>query len=302
MSLNPFSNEPRRNRLTSRQQDILRFIGGIGFIVLGAWLMLVRNIDYPPGDFRGSLAPSPDGGCRCCSWCVALALDSLSKVAGSLAEIRQLSRPDNVWPVDREADTTLRRLAIALDSHVPQVDALIFLTALHGPPFTTPGSPWRTVGRCYRVVLARLGDPDAGSSPERTPLGAYRRAGQHYWRLALDRRVIGRPRAPSAWDEDVLLRCFLDEFDRLLPRGSSLTPFAGHEGWDAEARRRVDELRVVRLLHPMPIANRRLLVEEMEARLAVAIGDLSEPAVERMQSSATARNQGWQAPEESLQA
>ena len=216
-----------------------------------------------------------------------------------------------VWParfglssldsVDREADATLRRLEPVFDPEAPDVRALAFLAALHAPPFTTPGSPWSTVGRCYRVILARLGDPDAGRSPDQTPLGAFRRAGRHYWQLALDRRVIGRPREPSAWDEDVLLRCCLDEFERLIPPGSSLEPqFDGREGWDLEARQRIDELVGLRLRHALPLANRRLLRDGMEATLAVALGDLSDTAVDRIRTTSAAIYQQWQAPDEDV--
>jgi hypothetical protein len=202
--------------------------------------------------------------------------------------------------IDDAADATLRQLAIALDGAAPDVQAPTFLTALHAPPFTTPGNPWRTVGRCYRVILNRLGDPDAGMSQDRTPLGVFRRAGRHYWKLALDRRVIGRPHQPSAWDEDVLLRCFLDEFDRLLPPGSSLAPFVGHDGWDLEAGQRIDEVEDLRLQHSMAMANRRLLVDVMGARLAVALGDLSDAAVDRMRSATVAKHLSWQPPEENV--
>lgn len=215
-----------------------------------------------------------------------------------------------VWPArfrlssldseDSKADQTLRRLALALDGSAPEVDALTFLTSLHAPPFTTPGSPWRAVGRCYRMILARLGDPDAGRSPERTPLGAFRRAGRHYWQLALDRRVIGRPHDPSAWDEDVLLHCCLDEFDRLFPPGSSLDRFKGRDGWDLEARQLTDEIAGLPLRHSLPRANRRVLHDAMEATLAVALGDRSDAAVDRLRTTAAAIHQQWQSPEEDV--
>lgn len=205
-------------------------------------------------------------------------------------------------PVDGEADATLRRLALALDGPAPEVHALAFLATLHAPPFTTPGGSWEAAGRCYRVILARLGDPDAGRSPDRTPLGAFRRAGRHYWQLALDRRVIGRPHDPSAWDEDVLLRCFLDEFDRLFPQGSSLDPFEGRPGWDLEARHLIDEVAGLRLRHSLPSANRRLLRDAMEATITVALGDHSDAAVDRMRTTSAAIHQQWQPPDEDVTA
>lgn len=204
----------------------------------------------------------------------------------------------SLTPADKEADATLRRLAAALDGAAPELRAQAFLTTLHAPPFTTPDSPWRPVGRCYRVILARLGDPDGGTSPDRTPLESFRGAGRHYWQLALDRRVLGRRHQPSAWGEDVLLRCYMDEFDRLIPPGSSMEPqFEGQEGWDLEVQERINEIAGLPLRHPLPLANRGLLLEQMEASLAVALGDHSNRAVQRMQTSAEAVPQLWQAPE-----
>jgi len=201
---------------------------------------------------------------------------------------------------DRSADATLRRLGLALDGAAPELHAQTFLTALYAPPFTTPGSPWRTVGRCYRVVLARLGDADTGRSPDLTPLAVFRRAGRHFWQLALDRRVIGRRHEPGAWDEDVLLRCYLDEFDRFVPPGSSLDPFVGRDGWDIEARQRIDEIAGLPLRHRLPMANCRLLRDAIEATLAVALGDHSDVAVDRLRTTSAAIPQQWQAPEEDV--
>ncbi|MGH9422289.1 MAG: hypothetical protein ACRD3J_20090 [Thermoanaerobaculia bacterium] len=214
-----------------------------------------------------------------------------------------------IWPewlglgsldsIDRFADMSLRRLSTLLDGPDPASTTLAFLTTLHAPPFTSAGSPWRDVGRFYRVILARVTDPDGGDAPGRTPIGAFRKAGRHFWGLALDRRVIGRRHSPSAWDEDVLLRCYLDEFDRLIPPGSSLDEgFDGWEGWSVEAEQRIDDVSSIVLRHDMPEANRRLVLDLMESRLGVARGDRTPSAVQRMQVASRSLYSRWQAPED----
>jgi hypothetical protein len=54
MNSNPFSGRPPTRRLSERQKNAIRVVGGIGFIAFGVLFAVVRNIDYAPDDYRGS--------------------------------------------------------------------------------------------------------------------------------------------------------------------------------------------------------------------------------------------------------
>jgi hypothetical protein len=54
MSLNPFSSRPPRHPLSKTWQNVIRVIVGVGFICGGVVFVFIRNIDYVPGDYRGS--------------------------------------------------------------------------------------------------------------------------------------------------------------------------------------------------------------------------------------------------------
>ena len=54
MSFSPFSTRPPRNPLSETWQNVIRAIVGVGFIGGGVLFVFIRNIDYAPGDYRGS--------------------------------------------------------------------------------------------------------------------------------------------------------------------------------------------------------------------------------------------------------
>lgn len=54
MNLNPFAGRPPRPPLGGRWSAVVGSIVGVWFIVGGVLFITVRNIDYPPGDYRGS--------------------------------------------------------------------------------------------------------------------------------------------------------------------------------------------------------------------------------------------------------
>lgn len=54
MSLSPFSSRPPRHPLGERWKNVIRVIVGVGFIGVGLLFIMTRNIEYPPGDYRGS--------------------------------------------------------------------------------------------------------------------------------------------------------------------------------------------------------------------------------------------------------
>jgi hypothetical protein len=41
-------------RLSEREKNGIRVVGGIGFVAFGVLFALARSIDYSPGDYRGS--------------------------------------------------------------------------------------------------------------------------------------------------------------------------------------------------------------------------------------------------------
>lgn len=212
-----------------------------------------------------------------------------------------------IWPskfhlasldaADREVDVRLRMVVTALkgDDHKILGDLMIMLDEWI---FTNRNSAWRASVRCYRTAIARRIDLDAEKSFGPTPIGAFQRAGRDYWKLAIDRRIIGRPHKPTAWDEDVLLRCYLDAFDRSMPSGS-FWPLDKQDARLFETRIQIEEVRSLSLEHIAPRVNQNLLLDAMEANLEVAMGDLSEDAIKRMRATETARFERWQAPDES---
>ena len=197
---------------------------------------------------------------------------------------------------DVAADRLIRDADAALDG-LPSPEGVIRLTThLQAPPFTTSSDPWSTVARFYRVMLSRVSDLDDSATPVLTANVAYRRAGRHYWRLVRERAVVGRSHLPTAWDENVLLQTYIEEFNRLVTR--SADQGRPGDGWLHEMEDRIEELTNLELHHPGPRANRALAIASMQAVRVVVIGDRSSSANECAAAAATAMTEGWQvAPE-----
>ena len=201
-------------------------------------------------------------------------------------------------PNDVKADGVLRRLEAALDGTPGARPGGDFSSDLTEPPFSTAGSPWETIGRFYRLMVARDGETEAeGQLRNRTPLWAYRRAARHYWARALRARVIGPHPPPTAWDEDLVLRSISEQFERTVPREAlSVEPAASAGAWADEARAVLDAAEGLQLHHAQSRDNRALLVDAMRAQLQVARGDRSDGAVSRASGTAIALNEQWQVP------
>jgi hypothetical protein len=108
--------------------------------------------------------------------------------------------------------------------------------------------------------------------------------------------VIGRRQLPTRWDEDVLLRCFSEEFDRVIPIAAlAEEPITPQGEWDLAAYKLIRDLARTRLLDPDSSEMQRLLVEYMTAKLAIALGDRSPSALERGKAAATAATAKWPA-------
>jgi hypothetical protein len=206
-------------------------------------------------------------------------------------------RLSSLTHADTVADDMLRSLDQTLDNQGGPRDASPYVSALNAEPFASPSGPWANVGSLYRLILARSGETDpetrvAGA----TPIWAYRQAGRDYRRAALSRRVIGSRSGPSPWDEDVLLRCFSEQLDRIIPKVALANePVVPQGGWNLAARRLVDEVRDKRLRHPTSIEMRRLLADAMSAELTLALGDRSRSAIDRGNAAAAALKERWPA-------
>jgi len=201
----------------------------------------------------------------------------------------------SMTPTDSRADEVLRALSLALDDSKASHLAPRFGPSLEQEPFRTPPGQWADAGRLFRMVLARIDMPGSPSEfSATTPTSAYRSAARDYWRAALQRRVIGRHPFPSAWDEDVLLRCIPEEFDRVVPSAAlapePLVPIGDRS--DA-AQRMVDEVKSMRMRHPASTEMHRLIVESLTTKLDLARGDRSRSTIERANAAAEAVNDFW---------
>jgi hypothetical protein len=223
------------------------------------------------------------------------------EIAGAAGAVILLLAPGpfaSLTATDLAADQILRNLAVALDDSTHPEAPTVFATQIHAPPFTSPGSPWETVGRFYRVLIARHRETDAEAArPGRSPVWAYRHAGRHFWRLALDRRVIGRRHQPSEWNEDALLRSLCEEFNGLIPEAALLPePSLPEDGWDIQAEGCIEAVAGVRLRYESSRRSRALLLEAMPAQLAVARGDRSKAAIGHANTTGRALAELWPAP------
>jgi hypothetical protein len=90
-------------------------------------------------------------------------------------------------------------------------------------------------------------------------LTPYRRAGRHYWKLALDRRVIGRRHLATEAGEQLLLQSLLDEYNEIMTRSASNDP-AINEGWDLQADDCIDDANGLSLRYESSLVDRRLLI------------------------------------------
>ena len=54
MSSGPFRNRPSRSPLPEAWRNALKAGFGLGFIVFGTVVAVIRNIEYVPGDVRGT--------------------------------------------------------------------------------------------------------------------------------------------------------------------------------------------------------------------------------------------------------
>lgn len=197
---------------------------------------------------------------------------------------------------DLAADHVLRSIERAIDDqgdpHAPRRLA----SALTEEPFADR-SLWASSGLLYRLFLARSGDPAPDPDPPNlgtSPTWAYRRAGRHYWKRALLRRVLGSRRTATEWDEEVLLRCLSEWFDRFVPTAAYAdTPVVPSGDWPAAAQAVIDNLATTDLVHPRTLRLRGLLVEARRSALALALGDRSPIGIERGNAAAANLLDQW---------
>lgn len=237
---------------------------------------------------------------------IAINLAFLGGTVGRVAAIVILALPVAalIWPVrfhlssltdeDLAADQILRSLEQTLDDSQGRVRVP---PALATEPFANGTESWKNAGRLYRLYLARLAEPESTQlRPGTTVIWGYRRAARHYWEAALRQRVIGRHPRPSEWDEDVLLRCLSEEFDRSLPGDAlGIQPIVSSGSWRQEAERLLNEIGSARFRYPRSVHRQRLLVEARRTTLALALGDRSEGAIDKANAAASAVGAWWSA-------
>lgn len=196
---------------------------------------------------------------------------------------------------DDAAYTAVERLESALDDPAGPSRAADILPTLDSGVFTRATNTWANVARLYRLHVARILEPP-GPVPEAgfTPSWAYRRAARDYARASYSRRVIaGEPR-PSAWDEEVLLRCLAEQLHRTAVASrlrDESSPQVRHLAENAE--RIIEAARDVPLRFRTSRELRRVLVEWMMAFAAVEGGDRSAAAIAREDATAAAVAQAW---------
>lgn len=192
---------------------------------------------------------------------------------------------------EERADATLRVAWRALATpHGPEEPPTA--AAQLDPECFPRQSLWRPAARLLRrAAMPGLHRSNATS----TPSSAFLRAGVAIWNVAQQQHVIRGQRVPSAWDEDLLLRCYQDEFTDLVPREALVEyPIVPLGAWDNEASHLVDELAAVPLGDHKARKTRESLVEAMRALLAVAQGDRSAEAMGRQDLTARSLGTAWQ--------
>jgi hypothetical protein len=176
----------------------------------------------------------------------------------------------------RDADTA-NALALKLEAGASEA---------HGPD-------WMVAAALFRRSLLRRG----GAAPSTlTSVVAYERAAKAFWRAALDRGMIGRRFRPDAWDQGVALRCYFEEFESLIPRGSLVErPFAPLGGWDEQAARVLESVDKIAIGDPIASRLRDALAMAMADELEISRGDRSDEALARQATSPKALEEHWSA-------
>jgi hypothetical protein len=199
-----------------------------------------------------------------------------------------------VGGAEADADRILRRVSGWLGKESTDTQAAASLAASLSPAeFPVMEGDWAVAAALFRRSLLRR----AGvATSTHTPVTAHERAARSFWRAGLERGQIGRQYRPDAWDEDVALRCYLEEFHEVIPREALVDhPVLPLGRWDVEAERVIETLTAIPLTDPIVREARYSLVAEMTDELAIARGDRSEQALARQRISAEQLNRQWAA-------
>ncbi|HEX9044925.1 MAG TPA: hypothetical protein VF802_07870 [Candidatus Limnocylindrales bacterium] len=199
---------------------------------------------------------------------------------------------DSMSPAERKADSALRNAFRVLSGS--SVRRGIEEVAVGLKPSNMPDDTWRSATRLLRrSAIERLG---LSSRPSSTPPSAFLEAGVRVWRSVAWRRVLwGRPKPPSAWDEDVLLRCYQADFDDVIPSAGLVPNRIIHlDEWERTADDLITELLSLELHDDVARRAQATLAEAMSATVAVARGDRSSEAISRQASAAAQLSRAWE--------
>jgi hypothetical protein len=107
----------------------------------------------------------------------------------------------------------------------------------------------------------------------------YENAASDFWKVAGWQRVLGGRRRPSVWDEDMVLRCYLEEFQRSLPPVDDTRALVSIGDEARMAGDVIAELTRLPLHHVAARQARDVLLDAMQRLLDISLGERSDAAV-----------------------
>lgn len=233
-------------------------------VALALWTVLMSAASQAPPNVRPLLAALL---IAICAYAIARPSDF---VIGSLTH------------AEERADDMLRRVWVSLQS-ADGPPAIAKVDGQTDPRWFPPGD-WRLAARLVHCAVATLSGQRQTSS---IPASTFVDAGVAYWNRAHWHRILwGRPRGPSPYQEEVLLRCYQEEFNDLMSfpsLGEGATTATG--AWTEEAETLIAELRAASIRDTAVRDTRAALLGAMTAHLAVAHGDRSAVALDRRRES-----------------
>jgi hypothetical protein len=136
---------------------------------------------------------------------------------------------------------------------------------------------------------------DASVLASTTPAEHFDRSGMRFLRDAQWRRVLGRSRRVTLWDEDTALRGFHEDAQDLIPREVfGQEPPVEVGPWATAIETLLVDLELAPLRVPVAQEGRNRLIEAIRATVATALGDRSEQSKQRQARAAADMIAAWQ--------
>lgn len=148
-------------------------------------------------------------------------------------------------------------------------------------------APRLTVAHLRLYAEARRRMPVLPAST--TPARYFDLAAGHILHDAQWKRVLFAKRQATAWDQQVVLRCFADEAWALIPLDARVErPIVALGGWTRQVEALLDDLRAAEIQDPVVAEEQGCLIEDLEVAFAMARGDRSEGTTRRHKETSAA--------------